>query len=138
MRKKHFNERLDVVKYSLSKNKAEESELKSNLQQQEQLATDIKDKIDQVQSEIKQKEQILADFDSELSSINENEQALQTKLAVVQSKHESELSQNNDLKENSISLEQQVAEAETRLKDLDSEKDKLQLSNSEVKKKLVN
>ncbi|HIY92519.1 chromosome segregation protein SMC [Companilactobacillus sp. HBUAS56275] len=133
---KHFNERLDVVKYSLSKNKTEESELKSNLQQQEQLATDIKDKIDQVQSEIKQKEQILADFDSELSSINENEQALQTKLAVVQSKHESELSQNNDLKENSISLEQQVAEAETRLKDLDSEKDKLQLSNSEVKEKI--
>ena len=133
---KHFNERLDVVKYSLSKNKTEESELKSNLQEQEQLATDIKDKIDQVQSEIKQKEQILADFDSELSSINENEQALQTKLAVVQSKHESELSQNNDLKENSISLEQQVAEAETRLKDLDSEKDKLQLSNSEVKEKI--
>ncbi|GEO58073.1 chromosome segregation protein SMC [Companilactobacillus bobalius] len=133
---KYFKERLDVMQYSLSKNRTEESELNSDLEKQVQLANDIKDKISQVQDEIKQKEQILADFDSELSSINENEQSLQTKLAVVQSKHESELAQNNDLKESTISLSQQVTEVEERLKDLNSEKDKLQLSNSEVKEKI--
>nr|WP_264372403.1 chromosome segregation protein SMC [Companilactobacillus paralimentarius] len=133
---KHFKERLDVVEYSLSKNQTEESDLKSDLEKQIQLANDIKDKIAQVQDEIKQKEQILADFDNELSSINENEQNLQTKLAVVQSKHENELAQNNDLKESTVSLARQVTEVEERLKDLNSEKDKLQLSNSEVKEKI--
>ncbi|GEO46737.1 chromosome segregation protein SMC [Companilactobacillus kimchii] len=133
---KHFKERLDVVQYSLSKNQAEESDLKSDLEKQVQLANDIKDKIARVQDEIKQKEQILADFDSELNSINENEQNLQTKLAVVQSKHENELAQNNDLKESTVSLSRQVTEVEERLKDLNSEKDKLQLSNSEVKEKI--
>lgn len=133
---KHFKERLDVVQYSLSKNQTEESDLKSDLEKQVQLANDIKDKIAQVQDEIKQKEQILADFDSELNSINENEQNLQTKLAVVQSKHENELAQNNDLKESTVSLSRQVTEVEERLKDLNSEKDKLQLSNSEVKEKI--
>ena len=133
---KHFKERLDVVQYSLSKNQAEESDLKSDLEKQVQLANDIKDKIARVQDEIKQKEQILADFDSELNSINENEQNLQTKLAVIQSKHENELAQNNDLKESTVSLSRQVTEVEERLKDLNSEKDKLQLSNSEVKEKI--
>lgn len=134
---KHFNERLEVIQYGLMNNRTEEAELKNNLQKQVQKSDDIRKQIDQVQADIKQKEKLLADFDTELSSINENEQSLQTKLAVVRSNHENEQSQNDELQKRQVNLVQQLENIQTNLKTLNSEKDKLNMSSSEVKKHIA-
>jgi len=133
---KHFNERLTIIGYNLSKNQTEKADLDKDYKEQVQAATGIKDKIDQIQVDIEQKEKLLADFDTELSSINRNEQDIQTKLAVVKSNHENEATQNKALKETVTSFGQRINDAEQRMTTLNSEKDKLNLSNSEIKSRI--
>jgi len=133
---RHFSERLDVIKYNLSKNQTEQKDLETNLAQQVKTAEQIEHDIDNIQEEIKQKEKLLTDFDAELSSITTQEQAIQTKLAVVKSNHTNESQQNVDLKENLTVTVGQIEDIQQQLTTLDSEKDQLELSNTEVKNRI--
>lgn len=134
---KHFSERLDVIKYSLSKNQTEQKELQDNLAKQVKTAEAIKIEIENTQAEIDQKQKLLTDFDAELRSLNNQEQELQTKLAVVKSNHANEAQQNTDLKENVARLQRQISSVDQQMVTLDSEKDQLELSNTEVKNLIV-
>lgn len=134
---KHFSERLDVIKYNLSKSQSEQTELESNLKEQTQKATEIKAEIEKIQAEIDQKQKLLTDFDAELSSINTQEQTLQTKLAVVKSNHANEADQNNYLQETASQVDEQIVDIKTQLADLDSQKNQLELSNTEIKQRIA-
>lgn len=134
---KHFSERLDVIKYNLFKSQSEQTELESNLKEQTQKATEIKAEIEKVQAEIDQKQKLLTDFDAELSSINTQEQTLQTKLAVVKSNHANEVDQNNYLQETASQVDEQIVDIKTQLADLDSQKNQLELSNTEIKQRIA-
>ena len=133
---KHFNERVEVIKYNLSKDQAEEKDLQADLKKQLTQADEIKVKIDNIQADIAQKEKLLTDFDAELSSINKNEQAIQTKLAVVKNDHANEVSQNNSLQEIVASGADRINGIKERLVTLNSEKDQLDLSNTEIKSRI--
>lgn len=133
---RHFSERLDVIKYSLSKNQAEQKEQQESLDKQIKAAEEIKTKIADIQTEIAQKQKLLDDFDAELNSLNTQEQKLQTKLAVVQSNHANDSQQNRDLKETAQRIDRQITNIQQQLQTLDSEKNQLELSNSEVKSRI--
>lgn len=130
---KHFSERLEVIKYNLSKSQSEKAELQTSLKTQKEAATKISQEIEQTQAEIDQKQKMLTDFDAELQSINHQEQDIQTKLAVVKSNHDNEAAQNQDLKANTEQVQTQISEIQNQLTVLDSERSQLNLNSTEVK-----
>ena len=133
---KHFSERLDVIKYNLSKNQEEQTQINQNLATQKAAAKKIQQEITATQQEIDQKQKLLTDFDTQLNTINHQEQELQTKLAVIKNNHANESDQNSYLKESISQATKQIEQLRNKLNDLDSEKSQLDLSNTEVKNRI--
>lgn len=133
---KHFSERLDVIKYNLSKNQEEQTQINQNLATQKAAAKKIQQEITATQQEIDQKQKLLTDFDTQLNTINHQEQELQTKLAVIKNNHANESDQNSYLKESISQATKQIEQLRSKLNDLDSEKSQLDLSNTEVKNRI--
>lgn len=133
---KHFSERLDVIKYNLSKNQEEQTQINQNLATQKAAAEKIQQEITATQQEIDQKQKLLTDFDTQLNTINHQEQELQTKLAVIKNNHANESDQNSYLKESISQATKQIEQLRNKLNDLDSEKSQLDLSNTEVKNRI--
>lgn len=133
---KHFSERLDVIKYNLSKNQEEQTQINQDLSTQKATAEKIQKEITATQQEIDQKQKLLTDFDTQLNKINHQEQELQTKLAVIKNNHANESDQNSYLKESVSQANKQISELQGKLNDLDSEKSQLDLSNTEVKNRI--
>ncbi|MCV3762742.1 chromosome segregation protein SMC [Companilactobacillus farciminis] len=133
---KHFSERLDVIKYNLSKNQEEQAQINQDLATQKATAEKIQKEITATQQEIDQKQKLLTDFDTQLNKINHQEQELQTKLAVIKNNHANESDQNSYLKESISQATEQISELQGKLNDLDSEKNQLDLSNTEVKNRI--
>ena len=133
---KHFSERLDVIKYNLSKNQEEQTQIKQDLATQKAAAEKIQKEITATQQEIDQKQKLLTDFDTQLNTINHQEQELQTKLAVIKNNHANESDQNSYLKESISQAAKQIEQLQGKLNDLDSEKNQLDLSNTEVKNRI--
>lgn len=133
---KHFSERLDVIKYNLSKNQEEQTQINQDLATQKATAEKIQKEITATQQEINQKQKLLTDFDTQLNKINHQEQELQTKLAVIKNNHANESDQNSYLKESISQANKQISELQGKLNDLDSEKSQLDLSNTEVKNRI--
>ncbi|KRK91463.1 chromosome segregation protein SMC [Companilactobacillus futsaii] len=133
---KHFSERLDVIKYNLSKNQEEQAQINQDLATQKATAEKIQKEITATQQEIDQKQKLLTDFDTQLNKINHQEQELQTKLAVIKNNHANESDQNSYLKESISQATDQISELQGKLNDLDSEKNQLDLSNTEVKNRI--
>ena len=133
---KHFSERLDVIKYNLSKNQEEHTQINQNLATQKAAAKKIQQEITATQQEIDQKQKLLTDFDTQLNTINHQEQELQTKLAVIKNNHANESDQNSYLKESISQATKQIEQLRNKLNDLDSEKSQLDLSNTEVKNRI--
>lgn len=133
---KHFSERLDVIKYNLSKNQEEQTQINQDLATQKATAEKIQKEITATQQEIDQKQKLLTDFDTQLNKINHQEQELQTKLAVIKNNHANESDQNSYLKESISQATEQISELQGKLNDLDSEKNQLDLSNTEVKNRI--
>jgi chromosome segregation protein len=133
---KHFSERLDVIKYNLSKNQEEQTQINQDLATQKATAEKIQKEITATQQEIDQKQKLLTDFDTQLNKINHQEQELQTKLAVIKNNHANESDQNSYLKESLSQATKQISELQGKLNDLDSEKSQLDLSNTEVKNRI--
>lgn len=133
---KHFSERLDVIKYNLSKNQEEQTQINRDLATQKATAEKIQKEITATQQEIDQKQKLLTDFDTQLNKINHQEQELQTKLAVIKNNHANESDQNSYLKESISQATKQISELQGKLNDLDSEKSQLDLSNTEVKNRI--
>ena len=133
---KHFSERLDVIKYNLSKNQEEQTQINQNLATQKAAAEKIQQEITATQQEIDQKQKLLTDFDTQLNTINHQEQELQTKLAVIKNNHANESDQNSYLKESISQATKQIEQLRNKLNDLDSETSQLDLSNTEVKNRI--
>ncbi|WP_338214072.1 chromosome segregation protein SMC [Companilactobacillus muriivasis] len=133
---KHFSERLDVIKYNLAKYQSEQKDLQKNLESQKESAKKIAQEIEDTQAEMNQKQKMLTDFDAELQSINQKEQSIQTKLAVVKSNHENDATQNADLTAIAEQTDKQIADVQQRLTILDSERNQLDLNSTEVKNRI--